>query len=199
MAGHSKWANIKHKKKIKDQQKSKLFSKLANNIKTSLKEKNNSGTNNKLKNAINKAINNNLNKNIIDKIISKYDKIEKKELISFKKNEYIIILEITLDEKNKNISEIKNTLTNSEFKFIENKNIFNLFNKLCKIHIHNYYNEKSITHIHNNSEIINFEDDTLYADYINIDLLQINLKNKCMNFNNSIKFNAKKKKKKKEK
>lgn len=193
MAGHSKWANIKHKKKIKDQQKSKLFSKLANNIKSSLKEKNNLGEKNKFKNAINKALNNNLNKSIIDKIILKYDKNSKTELISFKLNEYIIIIESMLDEKNKNIPEVKTTLSNNEFKCIENKHVFNLFEKICKINIDNYYNEKNITDIHNKHDITNFEDNTIQIDYNNMNAINIILKNKCINFKNAINFYPKKK------
>lgn len=192
MAGHSKWANIKHKKKIKDQQKSKLFTKLANNIKSSLKEKQSSGENNKLKNAINKAVNNNLNKNIINKIISNYDKTEKTELLSFKKNEYILIIESTLDKKNKNISEIKSVLNNNEFKIIDNKSAFNFFEKKCTINIQNYYNEKNITNIHN-LKIINFEDNNIHVEYSNIDLIQTQLKNKFIKFNTLNTFYSKKK------
>ncbi|HIH2763515.1 MAG TPA: YebC/PmpR family DNA-binding transcriptional regulator [Candidatus Azoamicus sp.] len=194
MAGHSKWANIKHKKKINDQKKSKLFSKLANNIKSSLKEKNNSGENNKLKTAINNAINNNLNKEIINKIILNYDKNYKTDLISFKKNEYIIIIESIIDNKNKNISEIKTSFINNEFKYIENKNVFDLFDKICKINIINYYNEKNILKI-SNFDIINFEDNIIEIDYNNINLITLKLKNKSIKYKNSIMFYPKERKK----
>lgn len=192
MAGHSKWANIKHKKKIKDQQKSKLFSKLANNIKASLKEKQESGDDNKLKNAINKAIDNNLNKEIIDKIILTHNKNNKTDLISFKKNDYIIILDYILDEKNKNISEIKNTLNSYNFKHVENKNVFTIFNKISKIEINNYYNEKDlIKNIYNKINITNFEDDKIQIEYEDLNTAQTILKNKFITFNFSTKFNAK--------
>lgn len=183
MAGHSKWANIKHKKKAKDQKKSKLFSKLTNDIKTSLKEKTISGENNKLKNAINKALNNNLNKSIINKIIEKNDKTYKTNLFSFKKNEYILIVETIIDKKNKNISEIKNTLISYNFKHITNEEAFPFFEKECKININNEYNEKNILNSSYNLKIKDFKDDNIYIEY---DLLK-----ELTNINKKYTLNAK--------
>ena len=62
MAGHSKWANIKHQKKINDQKKSKKISKVITNIKNSLKDQTATIDPGKMKNVITIAKENNINK-----------------------------------------------------------------------------------------------------------------------------------------
>jgi len=57
MSGHSKWAQIKHKKALTDAKKGKAFSKISRMITVAVKEKQNrdSSTNSKLRTAIEKA------------------------------------------------------------------------------------------------------------------------------------------------
>ncbi len=72
MAGHSKWANIKHKKERADKKKGKLFSRVAKEIISSVKEKGSDPkTNAKLKLAIQKAKDANLPNDVIDRNIKK--------------------------------------------------------------------------------------------------------------------------------
>ncbi|WP_185863349.1 YebC/PmpR family DNA-binding transcriptional regulator [Blattabacterium cuenoti] len=69
MSGHSKWANIQHRKSNQDFKKSKIFSKLIKEISTVVKE---SGINNyRLKNAILNARSVNIPKKTIEKAIKK--------------------------------------------------------------------------------------------------------------------------------
>ena len=56
MAGHSKWANIKHKKERTDQKKGKIFSRIAKEIISAVKQKGpDPKANNKLRLAIQKV------------------------------------------------------------------------------------------------------------------------------------------------
>ena len=70
MAGHSKWANIKHKKAKTDAQRGKIFTKLGREIAVAVKEGGSDpNTNPRLKDAIAKARANNMpNENIIRNI-----------------------------------------------------------------------------------------------------------------------------------
>ncbi|MBI4094725.1 MAG: YebC/PmpR family DNA-binding transcriptional regulator [Candidatus Liptonbacteria bacterium] len=55
MAGHSRWAQIKHKKNTNDQKRGRLFSKLLQSIRTAANEGENSGSNVKLRAAVTRA------------------------------------------------------------------------------------------------------------------------------------------------
>lgn len=74
MAGHSKWANIRHRKGAQDKKRSKLFSKALKEITVAIKENNNNGdpdTNAALRNALVNARGVNLPKDNIDRAIKK--------------------------------------------------------------------------------------------------------------------------------
>ncbi|AEF17471.1 MULTISPECIES: YebC/PmpR family DNA-binding transcriptional regulator [Thermoanaerobacterium] len=71
MSGHSKWANIKHKKEKMDAQKGKIFTKLTKDIIMAAKEGGDPETNSKLRDAIEKAKANNLPNENIQRAIKK--------------------------------------------------------------------------------------------------------------------------------
>ncbi|AGB19178.1 YebC/PmpR family DNA-binding transcriptional regulator [Thermoanaerobacterium thermosaccharolyticum] len=71
MSGHSKWANIKHKKEKMDAQKGKIFTKLTKDIIMAAKEGGDPETNSKLRDAIEKAKANNLPNDNIQRAIKK--------------------------------------------------------------------------------------------------------------------------------
>ena len=72
MAGHSKWANIKHRKAAQDAKRGKVFTKLIRELVVAAK----SGTPNpednpRLRSAIEKALNANMKRDTIDKAIAR--------------------------------------------------------------------------------------------------------------------------------
>lgn len=74
MAGHSKWANIKHRKGAQDKRRSKLFSKVLKEISVAIKENNGNGdpeTNPALRNALLNARGVNMPKENIERAIKK--------------------------------------------------------------------------------------------------------------------------------
>ena len=72
MSGHSKWANIKHKKEKTDAQKAKVFTKIGKEITIAVKEGGGDPTNNsKLRDLIQKAKANNVPNDNIDRCIKK--------------------------------------------------------------------------------------------------------------------------------
>lgn len=75
MAGHSKWANIKHKKNAQDAKKGKVFQKITKEIQIAVKEGgSNPDTNSKLRMVIEKAKTVNMPNENINRILSKVDK-----------------------------------------------------------------------------------------------------------------------------
>ena len=70
MSGHSKWANIKHKKEKTDAQKAKIFTKIGKEISIAVKEGGSDpNSNSKLRDLIQKAKSNNVPNDNIDRII----------------------------------------------------------------------------------------------------------------------------------
>jgi len=72
MAGHSKWANIKHKKERTDAKRGKIFTKIGREIAVAVKEGGPDPNNNsKLKDVIAKAKSNNMPNDNITRSIKK--------------------------------------------------------------------------------------------------------------------------------
>ena len=72
MSGHSKWANIKHKKEKTDAQRAKIFTKIGKEISIAVKEGGGDPTSNsKLRDLIQKAKSNNVPNDNIERIIKK--------------------------------------------------------------------------------------------------------------------------------
>ena len=113
MAGHSKWANIKHKKERADKKKGKLFSRLAKEIISAVKQGGaDLKTNSKLRMIIQKAKIENLPNEIIERNIKKAGSINQKDFYEMTYELYGhggvgIILDIMTDNKNRIASEIR--------------------------------------------------------------------------------------------
>ena len=71
MAGHSKWANIKHRKTKQDAVKGKIFTKLIREITVAAKQSQDLSTNSKLRLAIDKALTHNMTRDTIDRAIKR--------------------------------------------------------------------------------------------------------------------------------
>lgn len=68
MAGHSKWANIQHRKGAQDAKRGKLFTKLIREITVAAKMGGSDAASNpRLRAAIDKALGNNMTKDVIER------------------------------------------------------------------------------------------------------------------------------------
>ncbi|SDE60445.1 DNA-binding regulatory protein, YebC/PmpR family [Paracoccus isoporae] len=117
MAGHSKWANIQHRKGRQDAIRSKLFSKLSKEITVAAKmgdpdpEKNP-----RLRLAVKEAKSNSVPKDVIDRAIKKsqggdaenYDEIRYE---GYGPNGIAIIVEAMTDNRNRTASNVRSTFT----------------------------------------------------------------------------------------
>ncbi|MGI6538025.1 MAG: YebC/PmpR family DNA-binding transcriptional regulator [Caldicoprobacterales bacterium] len=115
MAGHSKWANIKHKKEKSDAKKSKIFSKIGREIAVAVKVGGGGDpeANSRLKDAIAKAKANNMpNENImrsIKRATGELGSVNYEEVIYEGYGPYgvAVIVEVLTDNRNRTASEIR--------------------------------------------------------------------------------------------
>lgn len=116
MAGHSKWANIKHKKAAVDAKKAKVFTKILKEITVAVKlGGSDKGMNPRLRLILEKAKNENLSKENIEKAIKRAGGEDKdKDYFEMVYEGYgpggvAIIVECLTDNKNRTASEVRST------------------------------------------------------------------------------------------
>lgn len=118
MSGHSKFANIKHKKEKNDAAKGKVFTKLGRELAVAVKEGGpDPNTNSKLKDVIAKAKANNMPNDTIDRSIKKAAGDANSvnyEFVTYEgygPNGTAIIVEALTDNKNRTASNVRNAFT----------------------------------------------------------------------------------------
>lgn len=114
MAGHSKWANIKHKKERSDAKKGKIFSRIAKEIISAVKLGGgpDSKNNPRLRLALQKAKAANVPNDIIDRNIKKASNADQGDYFEMTYEIYAhggvgLIVEIMTDNKNRTSSEMR--------------------------------------------------------------------------------------------
>jgi YebC/PmpR family DNA-binding regulatory protein len=115
MAGHSKWANIQHRKGRQDKLRSKLFSKLAKEITVAAKMGDPDPDNNpRLRMVIKEAKSQSLPKDVIDRAIKKSQAGEGDEYEEIRYEGYgpggvAVIVEAMTDNRNRTASSVRST------------------------------------------------------------------------------------------
>jgi len=127
LAGHSKWANIKHKKAREDEKRGKLFSKLSKEIIVAAKEGGGDSEKNfRLRVAIQKAKENNMPNENIDRAIKKgtgelkgvsYEEISYE---GYGPGGVAVFLDAMTDNKNRTASELRHIFTKHDGNLGEN-------------------------------------------------------------------------------
>ena len=117
MSGHSKWANIQHRKGRQDKKRGKLFSKLIREVTVAAKYGNDPGANPRLRAAIDKAKSQSMPKENIDRAISRGSGEE--EGFNFEEVTYegygpggaAILIECMTDNRNRTVAEVRHALS----------------------------------------------------------------------------------------
>lgn len=116
MAGHSKWANIKHRKGKQDALKAKIFTKLGKEIAVAVKEGGaNPEANSRLRDAIAKAKANNMPVDNIERAIKKASgelgAVNYEEIVyeGYGPNGVAVIVQALTDNRNRTASEVRHT------------------------------------------------------------------------------------------
>jgi len=141
MAGHSKWANIKHRKGAQDAKRGKLFTKLIKEIQVAAKEGGGEPENNpRLRLALQNAKGANMPKDNIDRAIKKATGADATDYIEttyegYGSNGVAVFVECTTDNLNRTVSNVRSYFsknggslgTNGSLEFIfDRKGIFRI-------------------------------------------------------------------------
>jgi YebC/PmpR family DNA-binding regulatory protein len=151
MSGHSKWANIKHRKQAQDAKKAKIFSSLSKEIILAAKNGGDPETNFQLKMAIDKAGKYNMPKDNIDKAVKRgtgelkdQNKIEEYIFEAYGPGQIAMLIKAAGDNKNRALGEIRNILTKNGGKMVEEGSVRWQFNQagVISIEFDEYFGEK---------------------------------------------------------
>jgi len=117
MAGHSKWANIQHRKGRQDKLRAKLFSKLSKEITVAAKMGDPDPENNpRLRMAVKEAKSNSVPKDVIDRAIKKSiagegENYEEIRYEGYGPNGVAVIVEAMTDNRNRTASSVRSTFS----------------------------------------------------------------------------------------
>ncbi len=115
MAGHSKWANIQHRKGAQDAKRGKLFTKFIREITVAAREGGSDPANNpRLRTAIDKALSGNMTRDVIERAAKRG--AGELEGVSYEEVRYegygpsgiAIMLDCLTDNKNRTVAEVRN-------------------------------------------------------------------------------------------
>ena len=182
MAGHSKWANIQHRKKRQDAKRGKLFTKLIKEITVAARDGGGDADSNpRLRLALDKAFSGNMNKDTIEKAINRgtgnLEGVNYEELSyeGYSSSGVAVIVECVTDNKNRTVAAVRHAFTKYSGNLGSSGSVSYLFNKIGVISFNDTLKSEEIADlaIENNAiDIINddnyVEIHTDKADFLNI-------------------------------
>ncbi|ASG68166.1 YebC/PmpR family DNA-binding transcriptional regulator [Francisella halioticida] len=120
MAGHSKWANIKHKKAKEDAKRGKIFTKLIREITVAARlGGGDKDSNPRLRAAIAMALANNMNKDTIERAVLKgaggddSDNVEEVRYEGYGPSGVAIMVDCMTDNRNRTVGEVRHAFSKS--------------------------------------------------------------------------------------
>lgn len=137
MAGHSKWANIKHRKAGQDAKRGKIFTKLLREITVAVKTSGpDAASNPALRTAIDKALGNNMKRDTIDNAIKKASGAL--EGVNYENVRYegygpggtAVIVDCLTDNRNRTVGEVRHAFTKAGGNLGTDGSVAYLFSKV---------------------------------------------------------------------
>lgn len=118
MAGHSKWANIKHRKAAQDAKRGKIFTKLIRELTTASREGGSDpSANPRLRAAIDKALSNNMTRDTVDRAVKRgAGELDGQVLETIIYEGYgpggtAVMVECMTDNRNRTVSDVRHAFT----------------------------------------------------------------------------------------
>ncbi|MDO3388807.1 YebC/PmpR family DNA-binding transcriptional regulator [Gilvimarinus sp. SDUM040013] len=117
MAGHSKWANIKHRKAAQDAKRGKAFSKIIRELTVAAKGGDNTDDNPRLRAAVDKALAANMKKDTIDKAVARGagnaegENYEECTYEGYGVGGVAVLVECMTDNKNRTVAEVRHAFS----------------------------------------------------------------------------------------
>ena len=141
MAGHSKWANIKHKKAANDKKRAKIWSKIIREITVAAREGNTSDPNAhpRLRLAVDKALSSNMPKDTIERACKRgageteganYEEIRYE---GYGPGGIAVLVDCMTDNRNRTVSEIRHAFTKAGGNLGTDGSVAYMFNKIGSI------------------------------------------------------------------
>lgn len=113
MAGHSKWANIKHKKARQDASRAKLWTKLIREVTVAARQGGDINDNPRLRTAVDKAMGGNMPKDTIERAIQRGagggdgDQLDELTYEGYGPGGVAVYVEAMTDNKNRTVAEVR--------------------------------------------------------------------------------------------
>ncbi len=117
MAGHSKWANIKHRKGRQDAKRGKIFTKLIRELTVAAKGGASPADNPRLRLAVDKALTANMSRDVIDRAIARgagtneADNMAELSYEGYAPSGVAIIIEAMTDNRNRTAAEVRHAFS----------------------------------------------------------------------------------------
>ena len=153
MAGHSKWANIKHRKARQDASRGKIWTKVIREITVAAKGGADPDDNPRLRLALDKANASNMPKYTIKRAIQKGSGtgemgiIEELTFEGYGPNGVAILVETMTDNRNRTVADVRHAFSKFGGNMGTDGSVAYLFNKLGIIQVASSYEEDSIMEI----------------------------------------------------
>ena len=118
MAGHSKWANIKHRKAAQDAKRGKAFTRLIRELVVASRQGGPSvEDNSRLRTAVDKALGANMNRDTIDRAISRgsgnsdSDNLDEITYEGYASSGIAVLIEAMTDNRNRTVAEVRHAFS----------------------------------------------------------------------------------------
>ena len=153
MAGHSKWANIKHRKARQDASRGKIWTKVIREITVAAKDGPDPADNPRLRLALDKANAANMPKDTIKRAIQKGSgtgetgALEELVFEGYGPNGVAILVETMTDNRNRTVADVRHAFTKFGGNMGTDGSVAYLFNKLGIVHVETTYEEDRIMEI----------------------------------------------------
>ncbi len=153
MAGHSKWANIKHRKARQDASRGKVWTKVIREITVAAKGGPDPADNPRLRLALDKANAANMPKDTIKRAIQKgsgtgeMGEIEEITFEGYGPNGVAILVETMTDNRNRTVADVRHAFSKFGGNLGTDGSVAYLFNKLGVIQIAKSYNEDDVMEV----------------------------------------------------
>ena len=135
MAGHSKWANMKHRKARQDAKKNKIFTKIIRELTVAARLNPDVSVNPRLRLAVDKALSENMTRDTIDRAIkrgagaSEGENYEELVYEGYGPNGVAIMIECLSDNRNRAASEVRVAVTRNGGSMADPGSVSYLFNR----------------------------------------------------------------------
>ncbi len=182
MAGHSKWANIKHRKAAQDAKRGKVFTKIIRELTVAAKQGPNPDDNPRLRAAVDKALGANMKKDTIDKAIARGagagegDNYEEVTYEGYGPNGVAVIVECMTDNRKRTVSEVRHAFTKRGGNLGTDGSVAYLFNRRGQISFAADVDEEQLMEVALDAgaeDVIGNDDNsvdviTAFEDYLNV-------------------------------